>query len=61
MNYFDRDMRDEITLGTANLAVGMYGGFIGIALMLFACYNISLMLSNNTSNETIRSRWNVQN
>ena len=54
-------MRDEITLGTANLAVGMYGGFIGIALMLFACYNISLMLSNNTSNETIRSRWNVQN
>ena len=57
---FDPNQRADFLLLMGDMGVGMYGGFIGFVLMLFGCYNLSLLLSNSTSNETIRKRWNVQ-
>lgn len=48
-----------VTLSLYNLGMGMYGGMIGITLLCFGFYNINLMLNNFSSNESIRSRWNV--
>lgn len=43
---------------TGNVVVALYSGIFSFTLACFGLYTLYLALSNVTSNENIRSRWN---
>lgn len=50
----------EKAFGLLSAGVGIYASMIGLTLICFALYSLSLMQDNITSNENLRTRWNAK-
>lgn len=45
-------------LAVSNVFIAMFAGCMGVTLLCFFLYTLSITLQNITSNESIRARWN---
>lgn len=50
----------EKAFGLLSAGVGLYAAMIGLTLIFFFLYSLSLMQDNITSNENLRTRWNAK-
>jgi hypothetical protein len=50
----------ERIMGLLSAGVGIYAAMIGLTLFIFGLYSINLAVSNITSNENLRTRWNAK-
>lgn len=55
---FEQERSLERNVGLMSIGVGLYAGIIGMSLVCFFLYSLSLMNDNITSNENLRNRWN---
>ena len=60
LDQFDKDLRFDRLFGLFNMMVGGYCVMIVLLLTFFSIYNISLLVKNTTSNESLRDKWNVK-
>lgn len=60
IDQFDSDRDMEKAFGLLSAGVGIYASMIGLTLICFALYSLSLMQDNITSNENLRTRWNAK-
>ena len=51
---------DNNILLLLNVGVGLYAAMIGLTLLGFASYSLSLVSANITSNENLRTRWHAK-
>jgi len=56
----DTDRSLERVLGLLSAGVGLYAAMIGLTLFCFSLYSVGLAMSNITSNENLRTRWNAK-
>lgn len=57
---FDPDRAVERNMGLMSIGVGLYAGIIGLTLLFFFLYSLSLVTQNVTSNENLRTRWHAK-
>ena len=54
----NKDRRDRFHVG--KVIIMCYGGMFFLSLFGFFCYQTKLIISNVTSNESLRGRWNAR-